>query len=220
MPQPLLKIDPHAGFAFGPHVLIQRPAFASLIAQVVTGWSHVELRQLDLFMDMIGSRNKLAADMFIALQTRGVRNEAVGKIANYRLTRAQLQVFQALLDISRTCAKERDRIAHWLVATPASTRKIPSLENSIVFFSPAAFVLGTKETLQSDILVYTEADMHRIIDRLSMLERCFHSFTRILRNRDATARRQQLAELSREPAIREAKERRASKQKSPPATIP
>jgi hypothetical protein len=206
MPQPLSRVFPEAnvlGLGDMPDsALCERPQLAHMIAQVIVSWSHVEGFMLKLFVTLMGGRNQIAADVFLALETQSAKIAAINAAAK-RLPENQEQLLHAILRIAKSKQRARDKIAH------GSWGFSPQLPDALLLIDPRASFAESNHK-HDHIYVYRQSDFEGIIrDNAKVagfVSNLHWIITGHVANRDGRLRDELLAE----PEIRERLDRQAS----------
>jgi len=166
VPQPINLAAPNATIKIGSpgdRHLARHPDLAVLAIEAVASWSKVESFLLQLFVQLFGGNNTLAAEVFLSLQGQAAKSAAIRAAANSVLKERQqeLRVLNAILAISKTNEKARNKLAHWTWGDS------PDLPNALLLVDPRVFIQDAIE--RSAIYVYEAKDFEDIIqanDRL------------------------------------------------------
>lgn len=118
MPQPLYRVNPNASIIIGnagDRPLLRHPELAALAAEAIASWANVESFMLKLFVEMFAGNEALATNIFLSLSNQSAKNDAIRAAADsfFENGSDQLAVFRALLAISKTNEKDRNKLAHW-----------------------------------------------------------------------------------------------------------
>src|SRR5690554_4501519 len=118
MPQPLSRVNPNASIIIGnagDRPLLRHPELAALAAEAIASWANVESFMLKLFVEMFGGNEALATNVFLSLSNQSAKNDAIRAAADsfFENGSDELAVFRALLAISKTNEKDRNKLAHW-----------------------------------------------------------------------------------------------------------
>jgi hypothetical protein len=165
-----------------------------MIGQVMASWSHAEASLLHLFVTLMGGKDEIAADVFLALESQSAKTSAISAAAKRRPEPEQ-ELLRAILAIAKGNQKRRDAIAHGAWGFSADL--------------PDALLLSDTRTVArgrhgfEGTYVYTRADFESLMNSNYKLA----SFGRILEwiMMDHVANREGklYAELCAEPEIQE-----------------
>lgn len=206
MPQPISRVSPNATIIIGnagDRPLMRHPQLAVLAIEAIASWSNVESFMLNLFVQLLGGNGSLAAEIFLSLENQSAKTSAVNAAAECVLENEpeNLALLKAILSISKTNEKSRNKLAHWLWGDS------PDLQDALLLVNPKTKMDSID---RSEVYVYREQDFLSIIQandrlcgfglRLSFIL-CGH-----VANRDGRL----FDELMAEPEIRERLGRNAS----------
>lgn len=199
MPQPLSRVVPNASVVFGnagDRPLARHPELAVLAIEAIASWSNVESFMLKLFVSLLGGNGSLAAEVFLALENQAAKNTAINAAASsvLRELTGELRVLKAILAITKTNEKERNKLAHWTWGDS------PNIPDGVVLIDPRA-TLGHFDL--SEVYVYKAQDFAQIIQANDRLCGFGLRFNFILKGHVANRDGRLLAELSTEPEIQE-----------------
>ena len=199
MPQPLSRVLPNAGIILGnagDRPLARHPELAVLAIEAIASWSNVEAFMLRLFMQLLGGNESLAASVFLVLENQASKTAAISAAAATALRErpAELNVLRAILSITKTNEKDRNKLAHWTWGDS------PNIPDAVLLVNPRAS-LG--ELDRSEIYVYKAQDFQSIVRANDRLCGFGLSFNFILRGHVANQNGHLLAELEAEPEIHE-----------------
>ena len=166
MPQPISIVAPSASIAIGSpghRHLASHPDLALLAIEAIVSWSKVESFLLQLFVQLLGGNGALAAEVYLSLQGNAAKSAAIRAAADtvLRERAKERNVLNAILAISRTNEKARDKLAHW------TWGESPELPDALLLVDPRVFIQG--EIDRSAVYVYVARDFESIIlanDRL------------------------------------------------------
>ena len=197
MPHPLSRVAPNAGVIIGnagDRPLSRHPDLAILAIEALASWSNVEAFLLRLFVDLFGGHGSLAANVFLSLEGQSAKNAAIAAAAASALgTRPEeLRVLQAILAITKTNEKDRNKLAHW------TWGESPDLPDAILLVDPRSSI-GTFD--RSKVFVYRAPDFQAIIQANDRLCGFGLTFKFILNGHVANREGKLLAELLAEPEI-------------------
>lgn len=117
MPQPLKHVPNHGPVTFGHNMSTpsrERPHLALLAMNVIAEWSVVEARMLSTFIIMLGANARLGTAIYTSLVGEAARRATVRAVAQIALDKQQLEIFEAILSLYSSYAKERHKLAHWV----------------------------------------------------------------------------------------------------------
>ena len=157
MPQPLSKVAPNAAYSIcnvGDYPLARHPDLALLVAEVISSWSNVEAFHLNLFINLMGGKKDKAAKIFLSLESRSARLSAIRAIAA-DLPEKHRNLLNAILSISRSYSKARDKIAHHVWGDSHD------LPDALLLVDPKYADFETLD--RSKVFVYRKNDFQRII---------------------------------------------------------
>lgn len=165
MPQQLSRVLPNASIIIGnagDRPLARHPEIAVLALEAIASWSNVEAFLLQLFMQLLGGNESLAASVYLALDGQSAKTNAIkGAAANALRDRQQeLALLEAILAIAKTNEKDRNKLAHWTWGDS------PNLPDAVLLVDPHAMLDNFD---RSEIYVYRAQDFQSIIqanDRL------------------------------------------------------
>ena len=118
MPQPISRVHPNASIIMGnagDRPLARHPELAVHAMEALASWANVESFMLSLFIRLLGGNDSLAASVFLALENQAAKTAAINAAATTVLKDRQdeLRVLRAILAISKTNEKDRNKLAHW-----------------------------------------------------------------------------------------------------------
>jgi len=143
MPQPLSSRTPVTGYSLGNSYdqPLTRPEFAPLAMAIISGWALVETQVGGAFVKMVGESVTPAVEIFLALQGAG-QQAALQAAAKTCLDEQGLELFEALLALHASSAKERNRVAHWIWGTS------PALPNDALAADPRDFLVFSADLVK------------------------------------------------------------------------
>lgn len=221
MPQRLSDLGPGVGGLIinnaGDLPLLRKPRLAALAMSAVASWSDVEGFRLRLFIQLLGGKGAVAADVYLALQGNAPKDAAIVAAAESVLTGDMLEVLRAIMAIAKTNEKARDKLAHGIWG------ECTKLPDALVVVDPRNLIEG--EFDYSHFYVYKESDFKQIIEANHRLCGFGMSFTGLLKGVQPGTADEAIQQLAREPEIAErlghlkARQDRATSAK-PPQTPP
>ncbi len=118
MPQPLSRVcrDAVGLFIFdcGSAPIDWCPALGAHAAKVIAAWASLESRQNRLLVTMLGAHAKPAVAMYRALLSTSAQYSVFRAAADVLLSPDERDVFEVILKLTNSVAKERHKIAHWI----------------------------------------------------------------------------------------------------------
>lgn len=247
MPQPVSSLGRKIGIHIGNNVdspSVHRPNLALAAMNVVAEWSILESFFSDLFMQMLGANPRPAAAMYYALSGEASKKAALRAIAQTVLSMEEQDVFEAILSLFTSVAKDRNKIAHWIWGYSSD------LPDAVLLWDPAAkanwdiayheyqhaserFVRDGREGKQPDsatdptppkfstdgIYIFRARDFSDISSRVQRLMGFVTSFRFVLmRSHPVNEDGEVFAQLSSEPEVRAFLDRLDQRRKTAQAT--
>jgi hypothetical protein len=165
MPQPLSRVLPKASSIIGnagDRPLARHPELAVLALEAIASWSNVEAFLLDLYMQLLGGNESLAASVYLALDGQSAKTDAIKAAAANALRDRprELALLEAILAVAKTNEKDRNELAHWTWGDS------PDLPDAVLLVDPHATLNNID---RSEIYVYRARDFQSIVqanDRL------------------------------------------------------
>jgi hypothetical protein len=120
MPQPFLRVAPPGSnivlHSAEESIFPKTPELSLLALSAISSWSKVELSLLRVFVQLMGGAESLSAAIYVSLETQSAKNAAINAAAQHALKERQEehQLLRAVLSISKTNQKFRDKLAHWV----------------------------------------------------------------------------------------------------------
>jgi hypothetical protein len=113
-------------------VLALRPELSVLALSAIASWSNVELAMLHVFVQLMGGPESTAAAMYLALDGASAKERAVVAAATTALAArdSERHALRALLRLSKTHEKFRNKLAHWVWAV------CPQLPDHLLLMDP------------------------------------------------------------------------------------
>ena len=197
MPQPLSRVNPNASIVMGnagDRPLLRHPEIAALAAEAIASWANVESFMLKLFVEMFGGNEALATNIFLSLSNQSAKNDAIRAAADsfFENGSDELAVFRALLAISKTNEKDRNKLAHWTWGDS------PNLPDALLLIDPRT-TIGDLD--KSSVYVYRENDFRSIIEANDRLCGFGLRFKFVISGHVANQDGELLRELMNEPEI-------------------
>ena len=199
MPQPLSRVMPGANVVIGnagDRPLLRHPDLAALAIEAIASWSNVENFMLKMFLQLLGGNESVATNIYLALENQAAKTAAINAAAEAVLSEKpnELTVLKAIIAISKTNEKSRNKLAHWTWGDS------PNIPDGLLLINPRSSV-GNLE--HSDVFVYKELDFNSIIEANDKLCGFGLRFKFIISDHVANQDGRLLAELQDEPEIRE-----------------
>ncbi|TAK05524.1 hypothetical protein EPO44_06370 [bacterium] len=199
MPQPLSRVRSSATIILGnagDRSLARHPELAVLAIEAIASWSNVESFMLNLFIQLMGGNDSMAASVYLALEAQSAKNAAIKTAAEIALKgrEQELRVLYAILSIIKTNEKERNKLAHWTWGDS------PDIPDALLLVNPRTVI---HELDRSDIYVYRAPDFQTLIHANDRLCGYGLKFNFVLRDHVANRDDRLLAELSSEPEIQQ-----------------
>jgi len=170
MPQPLSQVQSDAGVRIGnagDRPFLRHPQLGVLAIEAIASWANVEGFMLRFFVQLFGGSEAVAAAVYLGLTGAGPKKAAVISAADVVLNGKpdQRSLLDAILAVSATNEKARDKLAHWTWGDSPH----PRLSDALLLVNPINAVQLEKQIDKSEIFVYREQDFLDIIranDRL------------------------------------------------------
>lgn len=217
MPQPISKIPGYFGvmhhIAGGSSPLEAHPKIATAIADVLAAWGGLELAQLQAYTALVGVRQKLAAQIFMNLNTAGPKKSALRTMAEYRLNKWQFEIFLGMLDLIKEAQDERDKVVHWVYGVihlePKETDTIMPVSKDYISLTDPRHVYSSKSSRRS--YAYSVNDFERMRDHINDVASIVSYFVVPFHQKSTDERNQRFRKLSERPRLAEVLARRANK---------
>jgi hypothetical protein len=113
MPQPINKILPNPRVVLDTDVLDEKPDLAILVVKIFAIWANIERRLGVLLVHLLGADDVHAHAIFSILETQGLQTKALEAAAASALSPDDLEIFYAVLSVTNSAQKIRNRLAHW-----------------------------------------------------------------------------------------------------------
>ena len=218
-PQPLSSVNKNAVVKWGTQYAFERnPNLAILAMRVIAGWAHADSFMQSVLIKMLGARAEPAARMFTALNSSNAKIDALSAVARSVLVPENLEMFEAIMMVTRPAARARHRLAHdlWCYSDdlPDALLLLDATANFDFTLQQAIFRLQnpmvtlvegrTAPTFPKDrVFVYRERDLEEIKDQVSNVGNfwaLFHDIAML----NPTLPVPNFRELELEPQIKEA----------------
>jgi hypothetical protein len=173
MPQPISRVNARANIvlnAIGYHIFKDhKPALAPMAMEVIASWSTVETTMQNFYVELAGGPDSDLTALYMALDTKGPKSDVAKTLAERKLTPELLLIYRALLKLTKTREKDRNKLAHW---TWGFCREMPN----VLLLTDPKILRPTRD----DIFVYTEEDFNRSVESFVELARHWNWFTRLI----------------------------------------
>jgi hypothetical protein len=116
MPQPLSRVMPGASVMMcnaGDRPFKHNPELGLLAMEAMISWSNVERFMLNMYLELMGGSQDLAAVSFLAQRTQSAKKAAINAAAKHILDEKCFELLQAILEASKPGKSGRDKLAHW-----------------------------------------------------------------------------------------------------------
>jgi len=190
MPNPLSKVSRDAPVVFGVNALEQRPDMARRIGLIVSAWSYVEHAQALLLAKLLGTKARIAVAIWEKLTSAALaKREVLQAAAEAVLPDEDLLLFNALMALVRSRAKERNTVAHgmWAYSATLSDALLLIPSNDILDMRasasrhPVEAVRRRRSPLLFDsVMVYTASDFDRIYARIFTVQQDLEVFRELV----------------------------------------
>jgi hypothetical protein len=158
MPTLLSDLNPTANVLIsnaGQGIHLKNPRLGALVAEAIASWSNVESFMLRMFIALVGGKQAVAANMYLALDGNGPKKAAITAAATAILPPDRLDLFRVIMAIADTNEKSRNKLAHWVWG------ESPELPGLLLLADPKHIATGDRTV--NDIYVYREHDFKTII---------------------------------------------------------
>jgi len=180
----------------GDRPLLRHPRLAALAIEAIASWSNVENFMLRMFVQLFGGNESVATNIFLSLDNQSSKTAAINAAADTVLKEKpdELSVLKAIMTISKTNEKSRNKLAHWVWGDS------PNIPDALLLINPKSSI-GNLD--MSEIYVYKEPDFTSIIEANDKLCGYGLRFNFILKDHVANHDDRLLTELKEEPEIQE-----------------
>jgi hypothetical protein len=114
MPQPASTVKWNGNYLFGNEVLIAKPAFGTLVAAVIAGWSTTETHLGRTFATLIGTKQPVTMSMYEAVRSFEIQRDLLRTAANDVLPKRYATIMDVSLSVLTRAASDRNKFAHWV----------------------------------------------------------------------------------------------------------
>ncbi len=195
MPQPVSRVKSDANIEIGnvgTRTLASRPALAVMAMEAIAAWAHVESFMLRMYVELAGGAQSDAAAAYLALDTTSAKSKVVSVLAKLKLSKENYSLLRALIKLTKTAQKDRDKLAHWIWG---SSEQLP---DAILLADPRNLDLSTDQ-----IFVFREADFESMRVKFERIAGMGLKFRFILLNHPANRDGRLYKEICEEPEIAE-----------------
>jgi hypothetical protein len=189
MPQPFSKVvQPPQTITIQPDTAAKQPELAALVAQAIGIWALVENTLGGTLVDMLGAKASPAIAMYGAIHDTA-RRAALKATAGLVLSIDNHKLFEALMRVHKTHAKQRDKFAHWIWAYCPTAPQYVVLINPVKWIQQHAMFSDVRfqQSYQNTTLTfeyhgpdewecYSKIELQRITENFSLVLKLFRSF--------------------------------------------
>jgi len=147
-----------------------------MFAQAITSWADVEYWLLALFVELLGGNKAIAAKIYLSLDTTRAKSQALEQLVEEIGDDRQKAVTKAIVSISKSREKERDKLAHRVLGISNA------LEDALLLINPKSITV-TAAVHYEEILVYRENDFKSVIEGNLKLSEYIKTLLRVLKDR-------------------------------------
>jgi len=199
MPQPISCVAPNVSIMIsnaGDRVLARHPDLAILAIEAIASWSNVESFMLNLYVQLMGGPDEIAATAYLALETQSAKTRVIRAVAEKVLSGDNLALLVAILAVAKTRQKSRNKLAHHVWGDS------PQVPDAVFLTDPKSLL---QQPLPLDqVYVYRRADFNEIIQGNVRLCGYGRTFRQIIVDRPGLNKDSRLYDLlCEEPEIRE-----------------
>lgn len=163
--------------------------------QGIASWAEVEYFLLASYVAMFGGTSDLAAKMFLSMDTRGSKADALAVLGREKLSTKQQAALTDLLKLAKRRGGARDKLAHWIWGMSEE------LPDALLLLDPRCKVqVSGHSDLSPHIFVYREPDLRKIIRDNEALARIGSNFARLIETGGDDLAQQLSAQLAKELA--------------------
>jgi hypothetical protein len=116
MPQPLSRVAPTATLLIANAgmrpLTTHNPKLGLMAMEAIISWSNVETFLLDLYVQLLGGVQEMAVIAYLALEQQSAKTAVIQAIAKEKLSEENQKLLNAILAVSKTAQKGRDKLAH------------------------------------------------------------------------------------------------------------
>lgn len=112
--QPLFTVNRNADYRFGRIDLQTKPKIAKAVARCVARWAEVEFQFSTLLTEMVRGNAELVFAIYASLTSAIQKAAILRTVAERSLNERDFELFSALLLISSSAEKQRNRLVHWM----------------------------------------------------------------------------------------------------------
>jgi hypothetical protein len=159
--------------------------------------------------------------MFLSLTSSSNQMTVLGAAAKAKLVSREVELFEAVMTIVRTVAKERHRLAHWCWALsddlPDALLLIDPADQAPLFANMLGYHDVSADIDRGNIFVLRKPGAQEILTKMNTVRLFVSELLRIFCKEDRGERFALLRTLSSEPQIHEALSRLRERQKNNPS---
>ena len=195
MANPISRVAPGASIELGnvgTRTLATRPRLAIMAMEAIAAWSHVESFMLHMFVALAGGIDADAAAVYVALETSSAKARAVSILAERRLGIREQKVLSAIIKLTKSSQKDRDKLAHW------SWGSSSALPDALLLSDPRNLDIN-----RDQIYAYKESDFENMRLRFEKIAKFGIIFSMVVRYSHSDSQKTRLTELENEPEIAE-----------------
>jgi hypothetical protein len=195
MPQPLSRVAKDANIVIGNagmRTLRHRPELGLMAMEAIAEWSTVESFMLRMYVQLAGGAETDSAAMYLSLEIASAKSKAIATLAERKLEPNYVDLLKAIIKISKTWQKDRDKLAHW------EWGFTDDLKDAILLVDPRNINLD-----KNSIFVYKAADFEDIRGRFERLSGFAHDFYFIIRGHVSNRNERLYERLCSTPEIAE-----------------
>ena len=183
----------------GDRPLRHNPDLGVLAMEVIVSWSNVEKFLLDTYLLLMGGHNALAAAAFLALESQGSKTAMLMAVASKILQPNMLKLLKAIIAISKSRQKGRDKLAHWIWGYSYD------IKNGLLLADPREMIPFNRDA----IFVYVQADFQKMIEENDQLCSFGRMFELVFTDHVSNKNNAIFDMLCSQPEIREKLDRQA-----------
>lgn len=216
MPKPLSHLGREVSYNLnnvGDYVLREREKLARCAMEGIASFSTVESWMLNLFLDLIGGNKSDAATLFMALDSRGAKSNALAPFVQ-RLPPEQQALYHSIMHLMKQRAAKRDKLAHWVWGASRDLPNALLLADPRVMASADPLTPDYRKILAQNIWVYEAEDFAEIIEGNNELAGYGFKFRWIVQGHPENAEGKLYRELCAEPVLADILRRRAERAQS------
>jgi len=219
--QPLSHVKARAQLRFDPpDIMMARPELGILVAECIAQWAQVECLLGVILAVILETEAQTGLAMFLALTSSNNQMTILSAAAKSKLIAREADLFEAVMTLVRSAAKERHRLAHWCWALsddlPDALLLIDPAHEAPLFANKLGFHDALAEIDRSNIFVLRKRDAQEIVAKIKALKSFANQLLNVFSRQDQGERYEQCQTLSSEPQILEALDRLRKARKNNP----